>query len=78
MSAIEAGPDGDVFSFAVLMLYVFFQAELRENNMFAHSVRAIYCSGKSAPCCCCYCCCCSLELYSARKQLKTLGVTGST
>ncbi|CAM9134572.1 unnamed protein product [Laminaria digitata] len=37
-SAIEAGPDGDVFSFAVLMLYFFFRNELRENNMFAHSL----------------------------------------
>ena len=38
-SAIEAGPDGDVFSFAVLMLVAFVRPELRENNMFAHPVR---------------------------------------
>ena len=37
--AIEAGPDGDVFSFAVLMLFIFVKEELRESNMFAHSVR---------------------------------------
>ena len=37
--SIEAGPDGDVFSFAVLMLFVLVKKELRENNMFAHTVR---------------------------------------
>ena len=38
--SIEAGPDGDVFSFAVLMLFIFVKKELRENNMFAHTVRS--------------------------------------
>eukprot|EP00904_Undaria_pinnatifida_P007378 jgi/Undpi1/3770/HiC_scaffold_16.g07139.m1 len=36
--SIEAGPDGDVFSFAVLMLFVLVKKELRENNMFAHTL----------------------------------------
>eukprot|EP00904_Undaria_pinnatifida_P007383 jgi/Undpi1/3775/HiC_scaffold_16.g07144.m1 len=36
--SIEAGPDGDVFSFAVLMLFIFVKLELRENNMFAHTL----------------------------------------
>ncbi|CAM9702311.1 unnamed protein product [Ectocarpus fasciculatus] len=35
-SAVEAGPENDVFSFGVLMLEVFIQPDLWENNMFVH------------------------------------------
>ena len=37
--AIEAGPDGDVFSFAVVMLLAFVLPEFRVKNPFAHRVR---------------------------------------
>lgn len=36
--AAEAGPESDVFSFAVMMLEILVLPELWENNMFAHSV----------------------------------------
>ncbi|CBN76932.1 similar to doublecortin and CaM kinase-like 3 [Ectocarpus siliculosus] len=35
-SAVEAGPENDVFSFGVLMLEVFIQPDLWEQNMFVH------------------------------------------
>lgn len=37
-SAVEAGPENDVFSFGVLMLEVFIQPDLWEDNMFVHRV----------------------------------------
>lgn len=37
-SGVEAGPENDVFSFGVLMLEVFIQPDLWENNMFVHRV----------------------------------------
>ena len=40
-SDIEAGPDGDVFSFGVLMLLTFLRPAARANNIFAHPVRML-------------------------------------
>lgn len=40
---IDAGPDADVFSFAVVMLIAFVLPEHRMNNVFAHPVRCYEC-----------------------------------
>ena len=39
MCTTESGPDGDVFSFAVVILLVLIRPELREPHMFANPVR---------------------------------------
>lgn len=35
----EAGPDLDVFAIGVVMLLTFIMPSMREDNMFAHTVR---------------------------------------
>ena len=44
-SAIEASPDGDVFSSTVLMVYVCFRPKLRENNMLRVNTNTLFSLG---------------------------------